>query len=66
MNEITIGGLRLHFDHIPIKCHNTSAINLYKNSVQHSTTKHIKIRYYFLRDHVQKEDIELIYINTDK
>lgn len=33
----------LHYDHIPIKCDNTSAINLSKNPVQHSQTKHIEI-----------------------
>ena len=52
----------LYFDHIPINCDNTSAINLSKNPIQHSRTKHIEIRHHFLRDHVQKGDIELIYI----
>ena len=33
----------LHYDHIPIKCDNTSAINLSKNPIQHSRTKHIEI-----------------------
>mgnify|MGYP003702830909 FL=1 len=33
----------LHYVHIPIKCDNTSAINLCKNPVQHSRTKHIEI-----------------------
>ena len=56
----------LYFDHTPIKCDNTSAINLSKNPIQHSRTKHIEIRHHFLRDHVQKGDIELQYIHTDK
>ena len=50
---------------IPIKCDNTSAINLSKNPVQHSRTKHIEIRHHFLRDHVQKGDIELEFVCTD-
>ena len=54
--------LGLHFDHIPINCDNTSAINLSKNLIQHSRTKHIEIQHHFLRDHVQKRDIKLIYI----
>jgi transposase InsO family protein len=54
----------LHFDHIPIRCDNTSAINLSKNPIQHSRTKHIEIRHHFLRDHAQKGDIELVFIDT--
>ena len=56
----------MHYDHIPIKCDNTSAINLSKNPVQHSRTKYIEIRHHFLRDHVQKGNIVLEFVNTDK
>ena len=55
----------LYFDHIPINCDNTSAINLSKNPIQYIRTKHIEIRHHFLRDYVQKENIELIYVHTD-
>nr|KYP35463.1 Copia protein [Cajanus cajan] len=41
---------------IPLRCDNTSAINLTKNPILHSRTKHIEIRHHFLRDHVQKND----------
>jgi hypothetical protein len=34
------------------------------NPVEHNRTKHIAIRYHFLRDHQQKGDIEIAYINT--
>ena len=54
----------LYFDHILINCDNTSAINLSNNPNQHSRTKHIEIRHHFLRDHVQKGDIELMYVHT--
>ena len=46
-------------DHIPIRYDNTSAINLSKNPVQHSRTKHIEIRHHFLRDHVLNWDCVL-------
>jgi len=49
----------LMLDHIPIRCDNTSAINLSKNPILHSRTKHIEIRHHFLRDHVQKGDCVL-------
>ena len=51
-------------DHIPIKYDNTSAINLIKNPIQHSRTKHIEVRHHFIRDHVQTGDIVLEFINT--
>ena len=49
---------------MPILCDNTSAINLTKNPIQHSRTKHIKIRHHFIRDHVKKGDIVLEYVDT--
>ena len=54
------------YDHVPIMCDNTSAINLSKNPIQHSRTKHIEIRHHFLRDHVQKGDIVLHHVDTEK
>ena len=50
----------LHYDHIKIFCDNTSAIHMTKNANQHSKTKHIEIRYHFLRDHFEKEILILI------
>ena len=55
----------LKFNRIPIKCDNTSAINLSKNPVMHSRSKHIEIRHHFIRDHVQKDDIVLEFIETE-
>ena len=49
---------------ISIKCDNTSAINLTKNPVMHSRTKHIDIRHHFLRDHVLKNDVKLDFVDT--
>jgi hypothetical protein len=34
------------------------------NPIEHSRTKHIDIRYHFLRDHQQRGDIEIAYVNT--
>ena len=36
-----------------IHCNNSSAINISKNLVLHSQTKHIKIRHHFIRDLVE-------------
>ncbi|GJT25822.1 retrovirus-related pol polyprotein from transposon TNT 1-94 [Tanacetum coccineum] len=47
-----------------IFCDNTSAIAISNNPVLHSRTKHIDIRYHFIRDHILKGDIELHFIPT--
>ena len=51
-------------DHIPIKCDNTSAISLTKNPIQNCRTKHIEIRHRFIRDHVQKGDVVIKFVDT--
>jgi hypothetical protein len=38
---------------VPLLCDNESAIRMADNPVEHSRTKHIAIRYHFLRDHQQ-------------
>ena len=47
---------------IIIKCDNSSAINISKNPVQHSRTKHIDIRYHFLTDQVAQNMVKLEFI----
>lgn len=49
---------------IHIVCDNTSAINLTKNSVLHSHTKHIEIRHHFLHDHVEKGDVVFEHVDS--
>jgi hypothetical protein len=49
---------------VPLLCDNESAIHMPHNPVEHSHTKHIDIRYHFIRDHQQKGDIEIAYVNT--
>ena len=60
----TLSDFELSFEHVPIKCDNTSAINISKNLVQHSRTKHIEIKHHLLRDHAQKGDITLGFVST--
>ncbi|GJY92489.1 hypothetical protein Tco_0508271 [Tanacetum coccineum] len=47
----------VRLDEIPIMCDNKGAIDLSKNPVQYSQTKHIEIRHHFLRDNIQKGNI---------
>ncbi|GKD27233.1 retrovirus-related pol polyprotein from transposon TNT 1-94, partial [Tanacetum coccineum] len=55
----------IHYKMVPIFYDNTSAIAISNNPVLHSRTKHIDIRYHFIRDHILKEDIELHFIPTE-
>lgn len=49
----------------PILCDNSSAINISKNPVQHSRTKHIDVRYHFLKEHVEQGDVVLNFVKTE-
>jgi hypothetical protein len=49
---------------VPLLCDKESAIRMADNLVEHSCTKHIVIRYHFLRDHQQRGDIEIAYVST--
>ncbi|KAK1379914.1 hypothetical protein POM88_026658 [Heracleum sosnowskyi] len=53
-------------DKIPILCDNTSAIAISNNPVQHSRTKHIDIRYHFIREHVMNGTVELHFVPTEE
>lgn len=55
--------LQVKFDNpIPILCDNTSAINISKNPMMHSKTKHILIKYHFVRGQVTENNIKLEYV----
>eukprot|EP00253_Pinus_taeda_P013018 PITA_13018 len=47
---------------ISILCDNTSAINISKNPIMHSKTKHIPIKYHFLREQVLEKKAKLEYV----
>jgi hypothetical protein len=52
-------------DTMVIHCDNTSAINISKNLVQHSHTKHIDNRHHFIRDLVESRVVSLSFMPTD-
>ncbi|KAI3681450.1 hypothetical protein L6452_36246 [Arctium lappa] len=53
------------YQRVPIYCDSMSAIAITANPVQHSKTKHIDVRYHFIKDHVEKGDIEMHFVTTD-
>eukprot|EP00253_Pinus_taeda_P026114 PITA_26114 len=52
--------------HSMIYCDNQSCIKLTENPVFHDRSKHIGIKYHFIRDYVQKRVVKLEYISTDE
>ena len=48
-----------------IYCDNQSCIKLSENPVFHNRSKHIEIRYHFIRDWAQRGAIQLTYVCTD-
>ncbi|GJT75849.1 retrovirus-related pol polyprotein from transposon TNT 1-94 [Tanacetum coccineum] len=54
-----------HFDKIPMYCDSKAAIAISCNPVQHSCTKHINVRYHFIKEHVEMGIVELLFIITE-
>ncbi|GKC56322.1 hypothetical protein Tco_1083920, partial [Tanacetum coccineum] len=55
----------LGFNKIPMYCDNKSAIALCYNNVQHSRSKHIDIRFHFIKEQVENGVVELYFVNTE-
>ncbi|GKA55809.1 hypothetical protein Tco_0754881, partial [Tanacetum coccineum] len=53
------------YNRIPMYCDSKSAIAISCNPVQHSKTKHIDIRYHFIKEHVEKGTVELYFVGTE-
>jgi hypothetical protein len=49
---------RVRFERVHLMCDNTSAISVAKNPVFYKKMRHVKRRHHFLRDHVEKGDID--------
>ncbi|GJR20603.1 retrovirus-related pol polyprotein from transposon TNT 1-94 [Tanacetum coccineum] len=50
---------------IPLYCDNKSAIALCCNNVQHSRTRHIDVRYHFIKKQVENGIVELYFVWTE-
>ncbi|GJU19977.1 retrovirus-related pol polyprotein from transposon TNT 1-94 [Tanacetum coccineum] len=62
-SHLTNYGLR--FNKIPMYCDNKSVIALCCNNVQHSQSKHIDIRFHFIKEQVKNGVVELYFVNTE-
>ena len=61
LNEIGVSQ-----DKYEVLCDSQSAIHLSKNSSFHSRSKHIDVRYHWVRDVLEKKLLELNKVHTDK
>nr|GEZ37981.1 hypothetical protein [Tanacetum cinerariifolium] len=54
-----------HFDKIPMYFDSKAATAISCNPVQHSRTKHIDVRYHFIKEKVEKGIAELFFVRTE-
>ncbi|GJY34413.1 retrovirus-related pol polyprotein from transposon TNT 1-94 [Tanacetum coccineum] len=54
-----------HFDKIPMYFDSKAAISISCNPDQHSRTKHIDVRYHFIKEQVEKGIVELFFVETE-
>jgi hypothetical protein len=62
----TMRDFRVIFERVPLMCDNTGAISIAKNLIFHKRMRHLERRHHFLRDHVEKGDIKMRYIDTER
>ncbi|WVZ93325.1 hypothetical protein U9M48_039313, partial [Paspalum notatum var. saurae] len=60
--KATLSDFGLKYGRIPLLVDSTSAISVAENPVLPSRTKHIDVRFHFLRDQYEKGDIDLIHV----
>nr|GEX35037.1 retrovirus-related Pol polyprotein from transposon TNT 1-94 [Tanacetum cinerariifolium] len=60
-----LGDYGFHFDKIPTYCDSKAAIAILWNPVYHSRTKHIDVRYHFIKEHVERCIVELFFVETE-
>jgi hypothetical protein len=62
----TMRDFGVRFEKVTLMCDNASAISVAKNLVFHKKMRHVERRHHFLRDHVEKGNIEMRYIDTER
>ncbi|WVZ81141.1 hypothetical protein U9M48_028557, partial [Paspalum notatum var. saurae] len=61
----TLRDYGLTYRRVPILCDSSRAISVAKNPVLHSGTKHIDVRYHFLRDNYEKGIIDIVKVASE-
>jgi hypothetical protein len=50
---------------IPLLCDNQSAVRLVRNPDSHQRTKHIDVKYHYIRDQQEGGEINILYVDTN-
>ena len=66
LRKMLLGLFDLQLEVTWIYCSNQSCIKLSENLVFHDKSKHIEIKYQYIRDMVEKGAVELLYIATEE
>jgi hypothetical protein len=65
LRKLLTGLFDLELEETCIFCDNQSCINMTENPVFHDKSKHIEIKYHYIRDLVHKGAVKLQYVATD-
>ena len=66
LQKLLTGLFDLEMEATVILCDNQGCIKMTENPVFHDKSKHIEIRYHYIRDMVQRGAIKLQYVGTDE
>jgi hypothetical protein len=54
------------FERVPLMCDNTSTISVSRNPDFYKRMRHLERKHHFLKDHIEKGDIEIRYIEIER
>ena len=61
-----VGDLGINVEMPVLHCDSQSAIQLAKNPVFHAKTKHVDVKYHFIREVLEDKRVELVKVHTSK
>nr|GFA47822.1 retrovirus-related Pol polyprotein from transposon TNT 1-94 [Tanacetum cinerariifolium] len=57
--------LGVELNRVTVNCDNQGAIHLSRNHVFHERTKHINVRYHFIREVLEAKTVEVLKVGTE-
>ena len=66
LTKLLSNSFDLQFDATCIYCNNQTCVKLSENPVFHDKSKHIEVKYHYIRDMVQRGQVKLLYVVMDE